>query len=149
MGKVLLRCKRNTSPYSTGNGHKKLADDLFLWALQIAVAAGIIGLALVVCCALIATAELKEKRTVLYGLGSGEEQEADNSMVTTFATFDGQDEWIEETLGAEYYAELFEEIAEAEETEKAIEEVKVAIDEAKNEHKILETFAMGADAPLA
>jgi len=91
--------------------------------MQIAVVAGLIGLALVVCCALVATAELKQKSTVLYGLGSGEEQEADNSMATTFATFDGQDEWIEETLGAEYYTELFEEIAEAEETEKAIEEV--------------------------
>mmetsp|Transcript_6838 Transcript_6838/g.16088 ORF Transcript_6838/g.16088 Transcript_6838/m.16088 type:complete len:140 (+) Transcript_6838:41-460(+) len=115
---------------------------------QLMVAAGIIGLALVVCCALIATAELKEKRTVLYGLGSGEEQDGENAIATTFATFDGQDEWIEETLGEEYYVELFEEIAEAEETEEAIEEVKVAIDEAKNEHKILETFAMGADAPL-
>eukprot|EP00286_Rhodomonas_abbreviata_P026325 CAMPEP_0181302856 /NCGR_PEP_ID=MMETSP1101-20121128/8225_1 /TAXON_ID=46948 /ORGANISM="Rhodomonas abbreviata, Strain Caron Lab Isolate" /LENGTH=122 /DNA_ID=CAMNT_0023408345 /DNA_START=869 /DNA_END=1238 /DNA_ORIENTATION=+ len=115
---------------------------------QIAFAAGIIGIALVVCCALIATSELKAKKTVLYGLGSGEEQEGANAIATTFATFDGQDEMIEELLGEEYYVPLFEEIAEDEKTVEAIDEVKIAIDEAKNEHKILEEFANGADAPL-
>merc|ERR1712216_1124222 len=42
----------------------------------------------------------------LYGLGSGEEQDAENSIVTTFETFAGQDEWMEELLGDEYYVEL-------------------------------------------
>jgi len=43
------------------------------------------ALALTVCVALISTSDLKVARPVaLYGIGSGEEQEADNSMVTTF-----------------------------------------------------------------
>ncbi len=53
--------------------------------LQVAVVLAVCALALTVCVALISTSELKAARPVaLYGLGSGEEQEADNSMVTTF-----------------------------------------------------------------
>ena len=44
----------------------------------------ICALALAVCCALVSTAELKARPTALYGLGSGEEQDAENSIVTTF-----------------------------------------------------------------
>ena len=52
---------------------------------QVAVVLAVCALALTVCVALISTSELKAARPVaLYGLGSGEEQEADNSMVTTF-----------------------------------------------------------------
>ena len=71
-------------------------------------------MALTVCCALIASADLKGNRVALYGLGSGEEQDADNSMVTTFETFAGQDEYMEELLGDEYYQALFKEIADSE-----------------------------------
>lgn len=41
-------------------------------------------------------------------------------MVQTFA---GQDEWMEELLGDEYYVELFAEIAESEPITEAIDEV--------------------------
>mmetsp|Transcript_16139 Transcript_16139/g.54072 ORF Transcript_16139/g.54072 Transcript_16139/m.54072 type:complete len:111 (-) Transcript_16139:949-1281(-) len=81
---------------------------------QIAFTLAISALALTVCCALIASADLKGNRVALYGLGSGEEQDADNSMVTTFETFAGQDEYMEELLGDEYYQELFKEIADSE-----------------------------------
>jgi spore coat protein CotH len=102
-----------------------------------------------VCVALVSKAELKAARPVaLYGLGSGEEQEADNSIVTTFETFDGQDDYMKELLGDEYYVDLFDEIAASAPITEAVDEVKVAIDEAKNEHAILQTFAEGADAPL-
>ena len=105
-------------------------------------------MALVVASALIMTARLTDEESVLFGLGSGEEQEGANAIVTTFETFAGQDEYIKETLGAEYYVEEFEKIAESEEVTKAVDEVKAAIGEAKNEHKILKIFAEGADAPL-
>jgi hypothetical protein len=53
--------------------------------LQLAVVLAVCAVALAVCVALISTAELKASRPVaLYGLGSGEEQDADNSIVTTF-----------------------------------------------------------------
>jgi len=53
--------------------------------MQIAIILAVCALALAVCVALISTSELKAARPVsLYGLGSGEEQEADNSMTTTF-----------------------------------------------------------------
>ena len=38
-------------------------------------------------------------------------------------TFAGQDEWMEELLGDEYYVELFAEIAESEPITEAIDEV--------------------------
>ena len=118
-------------------------------ARQVAVVLAVCALALTVCVALISTSELKAARPVaLYGLGSGEEQDADNSVMTTFETFAGQDEWMEELLGDEYYVELFAEIADSEPITEAIDEVTVAVDEAKNEHEILQTFAEGADAPL-
>ena len=57
--------------------------------LQIAVVLAVCALALTVCVALISTAELKRAGPVaLYGLGSGEEQDADNSIVTTFEVRD-------------------------------------------------------------
>merc|ERR1712216_55619 len=114
---------------------------------QIAIVMAICALALTVCVALVSTSSLT-RRTALYGLGSGEEQDADNSAFTTFETFAGQDEWMEELLGDEYYVELFAEIADSEPITEAIDEVTVAVDEAKNEHEILQTFAEGADAPL-
>jgi len=118
-------------------------------ARQLAVVLAVCALALTVCVALISTSNLKVARPVaLYGIGSGEEQEADNSMATTFETFAGQDEYMEEELGDEYYVDLFKEISESEPITEAIDEVTVAVDEAKNEHAILETFAKGADAPL-
>jgi hypothetical protein len=116
--------------------------------VQVAFVMAICAIALAVCCALVSSAELKARPTALYGLGSGEEQDAENSIVTTFETFAGQDEWMEELLGDEYYVELFAEIAESEPITEAIDEVTVAVDEAKNEHEILQTFAEGADAPL-
>jgi len=41
---------------------------------QLTLALSVVALALVVSCALIATAQLQSEETVLYGLGSGEEQ---------------------------------------------------------------------------
>jgi len=118
-------------------------------ARQLAVVLAVCALALTVCVALISTSELKAARPVaMYGIGSGEEQDADNSVATTFETFAGQDEYMEEELADEYYVDLFAEIADSEPITEAIDEVKVAVDEAKNEHEILETFANGADAPL-
>jgi hypothetical protein len=38
-------------------------------------------------------------------------------------TFAGQDEWMEELLGDEYYVELFAEIADSEPITEAIDEV--------------------------
>ena len=53
--------------------------------MQVAVVLAVCALALTVCVALISTSELKAARPVaLYGLGSGEEQDADNSVMTTF-----------------------------------------------------------------
>jgi hypothetical protein len=45
-------------------------------------------------------------------------------MLFVFAqTFAGQDEWMEELLGDEYYVELFAEIADSEPITEAIDEV--------------------------
>jgi hypothetical protein len=52
--------------------------------VQIAFVMAICAVALAVCCVLVSKSELKARPTALYGLGSGEEQEADNSIVTTF-----------------------------------------------------------------
>lgn len=53
--------------------------------VQVAVVLAVCALALTVCVALISTSELKAARPVaLYGLGSGEEQDTDNSVATTF-----------------------------------------------------------------
>ena len=121
-----------------------VADGVGGW--QIAVALAIIACAVVVACALVASLDLQGKRVALYGLGSGEEQEGSNAVATAFGTFDGQDELMEENLGAEYYKEIFEEAEES--TEEQVEEVEVAIGEAKNEHDLLQVFYDGADAPL-
>ena len=43
-------------------------------------------------------------------------------------TFAGQDEWMEELLGDEYYVELFAEIAESEPITEAIDEVTGSLD---------------------
>merc|ERR1719183_2273977 len=115
---------------------------------QIAIVMAIAALALTVCVALVSTSSLT-RRTALYGLGSGEEQDTDNAAFTTFETFAGQDEWMEELLGDEYYVELFAEIADSEPITEAIDEVTVAVDEAKNEHEVLKMFAEGADTPLS
>ena len=123
-----------------------VADGVGGW--QIAVALAIIACAVVVACALVASLDLQGKRVALYGLGSGEEQEGSNAVATAFGTFDGQDELMEENLGAEYYKEIFEEAEESEETEAQVKEVEVAIGEAKNEHDVLQVFYDGADAPL-
>lgn len=130
---------------TTGSAEERRPQNI---TRQIAFVMAISAIALAVCCALVSTSELKARPTALYGLGSGEEQDAENSIVTTFETFAGQDEWMEELLGDEYYVELFAEIAESEPITEAIDEVTVAVDEAKNEHEILQTFAEGADAPL-
>ena len=42
-------------------------------------------------------------------------------------TFAGQDEWMEELLGDEYYVELFAEIADSEPITEAIDEVSHAL----------------------
>ena len=39
-------------------------------------------------------------------------------------TFAGQDEWMEELLGDEYYVDLFAEIADSEPITEAIDEVR-------------------------
>ena len=94
------------------------------------------------------TAKMSDEESVLFGLGSGEEQEGVNADVASFKTFDGQDDYIRATLGEEYYVDAYKKLADSEEVTKAVDEVKKAIDEAKNEHKILKIFAEGADAPL-
>lgn len=48
-------------------------------------------------------------------------------------------------LEKDYYKAEFEEAEKA--TEKEVEEVEAVIGEAQNEHKVLEIFAKGADAP--
>jgi hypothetical protein len=55
---------------------RKSFSALFLTSthLQIALAMSIIAMALVVSCALIASAQLQTEESVLFGLGSGEEQ---------------------------------------------------------------------------
>ncbi len=58
------------------------------------------GIALVVCCALVASAKLQNEESVLYGIGSGEEQEGANAIVTTFETFKDQEEMIEKEVRA-------------------------------------------------
>ena len=52
---------------------------------------------------------------------------------------------LEELLGDEYYVDLFAEIAESEPITEAIDEVTVAVDEAKNEHEVLQAFAEGEE----
>ena len=84
--------------------------------------------------------------TIFYIVASLRHQEGANAIAVTFKTFDGQDEWIKETLGEDFYVEKFEEALKDEAYEKNVEEVKTAIDEGKNEHDILKVFAEGADA---
>ena len=142
---------------------------------QIAVVLAVCALALTVCVALIARADLRgvKRPVALYGMGSGEESSADASAFTAFETFDGQDEYMGKALGegtdyidppedyavqeagaplaagggkAIYYKELFEEIAESEELEEHTKEVDTAVAEAQNEHAALESFAAVGDA---
>jgi len=144
-------------------------------ARQIAVVLAVCALALTVCVALIARADLRgvKRPVALYGMGSGEESSADASDFTAFETFDGQDEYMGKALGegtdyidppedyavqeagaplaagggkAIYYKELFEEIAESEELEEHTKEVDTAVAEAQNEHAALESFAAVGDA---
>ena len=46
-------------------------------------------------------------RRILYGLGSGEEQDAANHAAVAFGTFAGQDEYAEQLLGEDHYATQF------------------------------------------
>jgi len=46
-------------------------------------------------------------RRILYGLGSGEEQDAANHAAVALGTFAGQDEYAEELLGEDHYATQF------------------------------------------
>ncbi|EKX34577.1 hypothetical protein GUITHDRAFT_119226 [Guillardia theta CCMP2712] len=136
---------------------------------QILYSSVIVAAALAVCTVLIATADLRGSRTalyqpyrpmmikrgqILYGLGSGPEQDGENAAAVAFGTFDGlQDsegnDIIPAALGEDYYVPQFEEIAESAAVEENIAEVTGAISEAQQEHKLLKTFAEGADAPLA
>ena len=77
---------------------------------QVGAVLAIVTLALVVCCALIASSDLRRAdrsallqvvpgvvlapRRILYGLGSGEEQDAANHAAVAFGTFAGQDEYV-------------------------------------------------------
>jgi hypothetical protein len=74
---------------------------------QILAVIGIMGLALVVCCALVASAELKEQKVVLYGLGSGEEQEGANGIVTAFETFKDQEEVVEAAVSCPWLVVVY------------------------------------------
>ena len=131
---------------------------------QIAVVLAVCALALTVCVALIARADLRgvKRPVALYGLGSGEESSADASAFTAFETFDGQDEYMAENLKYDepayavqfagedlydpsttstYYKELFEAVGDSEEIADATKEVDVAVKEAQQEHGVLEAFA--------
>ena len=73
---------------SISNAFSWIHCDIVSVSSQISIVLAICALALTVCVALVSKAELKAARPVaLYGLGSGEEQEADNSIVTTFEVF--------------------------------------------------------------
>ena len=115
---------------------------------QLAVVLAVCTLALAVCVALISTAELRAARPVaMYGLGSGEEDDADQSQFTAFESMDGPvdvktgEPVLPGELADEYYVDLFEEIAKAPETEEAVEEVEDAVAVAGKEHEILAAFA--------
>ena len=87
------------------------------------VTAVISALALAVCCALVASADLGPRRAsllevvavrngfvlaprrILYGLGSGEEQDAENHAALAFGTFSR--EYADEVLGEDHYAAQF------------------------------------------
>ena len=92
--------------------------------------------------------ELRAARPVaMYGLGSGEEDDADQSQFTAFESMDGSvdvktgEPVLPGELADEYYVDLFEEIAKAPETEEAVEEVEDAVAVAGKEHEILAAFA--------
>mmetsp|Transcript_6775 Transcript_6775/g.16886 ORF Transcript_6775/g.16886 Transcript_6775/m.16886 type:complete len:139 (+) Transcript_6775:51-467(+) len=114
---------------------------------QLMAAAGIMGLALVVCCALVASAELKEQEVVMYGLGSGEEDAGSKGVLTAFETFKEQEEVVKDAVGKEYYVDEFAAAKEDAKTEEHIKEVEAVIGEAKAEHDILNTFAAGETPP--
>jgi hypothetical protein len=81
--------------------HMRPSTDVML-VPQLMAAVGIMGLALVVCCALVASAKLQNEESVLYGIGSGEEQEGANAIVTTFETFKDQEEMIEKEVNTSF-----------------------------------------------
>ena len=56
-----------------------------------------------------------------------------------------QDEYAEELLGEDHYATQFFNALNSDETEAAIEEVGVAVGEAKQEHDLLGAFASGCE----
>ena len=131
--------------YGTSEGAPERRETVNV-ARQLMAVIGIIGIAIVVCVALIASSNMKSEKAVMFGIGSGEEQEGANAVYTTFETFKDQAKEVEELLGKDFYKEAFEEAEK--ETEKEVEEVENVVKEAQNEHKVLEIFAKGADAPL-
>merc|ERR1712205_249783 len=124
-----------------------------------AATAAICTLALAVCCALIASADLRKSgssllevvplgsimapRRILYGLGSGEEQDAANQNAVAWGSFADQDAYAHDLLGADHYAVQFDEALNSDATQAAIAEVNEAVGECKNEHDLLATFASG------
>jgi len=89
---------------------------------QVLAAVAVSALALAVCCALIAAADLGgarrsslmevvpagfvvAPRRSLYGLGAGEEQDAENHAALAFGTF--SPEYADELLGEDHYAAQF------------------------------------------
>mmetsp|Transcript_12137 Transcript_12137/g.23928 ORF Transcript_12137/g.23928 Transcript_12137/m.23928 type:complete len:148 (+) Transcript_12137:3-446(+) len=131
--------------YGTSEGAPERRETVNV-ARQLMAVIGIVGLAIVVCVALIASSNMKSERAVMFGIGSGEEQEGANAVYTTFETFKDQEKEVEELLGKEFYVEEFKEAEKT--TEKEVEEVEAVVKEAQAEHKVLEIFAKGADAPL-
>jgi hypothetical protein len=105
---------------------RKSSSTLFLTStrLQIALAMSIIAMALVVSCALIASAQLQTEESVLFGLGSGEEQEGANAIATTFKTFDAEDDYVKETLGEDYYVDKFKAVLDDDAYGKNVKEVE-------------------------
>jgi hypothetical protein len=112
---------------------------------QIAVALAIIACAVVVACALVASSDLRGKRVALYGIGSGEETEANNAADVAFGTFANQEEIVEEA-GANY-KELNEEIEESPEFAETLEEVEEAIEQGTAEGALLAHYYAGNDSP--
>lgn len=115
---------------------------------QIAVALAIIACAVVVACALVASSDLQGKRVALYGIGSGEETEANNAADVAFGTFAGSEanEEIVTEAGANY-KETFEEIEESAEFAETLEEVEAAIDQGTEEGALLAHYYAGNDSP--
>ena len=112
------------------------------------VALAIIACAVVVACALVASSDLQGKRFALYGIGSGEETEANNAADVAFGTFAGSEanEEIVTEAGANY-KKTFEEIDKSAEFAETLEEVEAAIDQGTEEGALLAHYYAGNDSP--